>query len=94
MSIPHGDHRCENIVPGLLLHHHRVREHAAIPTDVLDGASKSAIFTVEPITGVVLDGEFAVGIDRQTMMAGFIVSAGAFDGGIVLRDVEINRPRA
>src|SRR5690242_17962594 len=51
-----------------------------------------AIVAMQPITGVVGDREFAAGVVRQTMVAGLIVSASAFDRGIVLGDMEIDRP--
>src|SRR5260370_1246633 len=35
MGIAHGEHRTQNVVPGLKLHHYRVRKHATVPTNVL-----------------------------------------------------------
>src|ERR1044072_8984376 len=36
MLIPHRHHHLQNIIPSLLIHHHRVGEHATIPADVLE----------------------------------------------------------
>ena len=40
------------------------------------------------------DGKFSVWIIGQAMVAGIIVRAGTFDGGIILGDVEVDGPRA
>ena len=37
MGIADLDHRAQNIVPGLLLHHYGIGEHTAVPADVLEG---------------------------------------------------------
>src|SRR5215212_2796909 len=57
--LAHLDHRGQDVVPRLLLHHHVVGEHAAVPADVLDGAGRAAGFVFEPVAGDFGDVEFA-----------------------------------
>ena len=75
MSIADGDHRGENMIPGLLFHHDCIGEHAAVPTDMADGFGKAPIVSVKPVTGMVSNGEFTVRIIGQTMMARFVMGA-------------------
>src|SRR5438132_1635591 len=53
----------------------------------------AAVLAVQPISGVMCDSQFAIRIVGQAMVAGLVVRAGAFDRAVVLRDVEIDRPR-
>ena len=46
----------------------------------------------EPEAGVMGDVELAVGVGRQAVAAGVVVRAGAEDRGVVLGDVEVDRP--
>ena len=53
-----------------------------------------AFVVAHPVAGVARDVEFTAGIGDDAVAAGFVVGAGAFDGGVVLSDVEIDGPRA
>ena len=75
------------------LHHRGVREHAAIPADVLEGARRLSAVVAHPEAGVAGDIQLAVRIVRQAMTAGLVVRSRAFDGRVVLRHVEIDGPR-
>ena len=92
MGISHRDHGPENIVPGLLPHHDRVGEHAAVPANVSEGLRQLAVFAVQPVTSVMRDGKLSVWIFGHAMVAGFVVCAGAVNGGVVLGDMKINCP--
>ena len=50
------------------------------------------VLVAEPEAGVVRDVELAVGVGRQAVAAGVVVRARAEDGGVVLGDVEVDRP--
>src|SRR5579859_1029176 len=88
------EHGGENVIPGFSFHHDIVRKHAAVPADVLEFASNLPDAVAQPVTGVTRDVQLAVGVGGKAMAAGFVVRAGAFHGGVILRDVEINRPGA
>src|SRR6218665_2699801 len=75
------DHRAEDRVPGFLLLERLVREHAAVPTDVLDAA---LVGVLEPVGRGFRDIEFAVRIIGRAMTAGLVVRSGAVDGAVVL----------
>ncbi len=92
MRVADGDHRGEDVVPGLRLHHHGVGEHAAVPADVAERLGQLAGLVAEPEAGVVRDVELAVGVGRQAVSAGVVVRPRAVHGGVVLRDVEVDRP--
>src|SRR5260370_34098935 len=94
MRVTHPNHRAEHFLPSLGVEHYRVGEHAAIPADMLDGTRGLAIRAAQPGAGVAHDIEFAVGVGGRAMAAGLVVRAGAFDGAVVLRDVEIDGPRS
>src|SRR6266568_8107392 len=94
VSLADGEHSGEDVIPGLLVHQDRVGEHTTVPANVADGLGQVPARVAEPEAGVVGDVEFAVGVGGEAMAAGLVVRAGAADGGIVLRDMEINRPRA
>ena len=38
------------------------------------------------------DGQFSIRVAGETVMPGFVVSAGPFDRGIILSDVEVDGP--
>ena len=92
MGILHGNHSPEDILPCPCLTHHRIRKHAAVPTNVAKGFRWLAAFVAQPISGVVRDIQFSGGIVRETMVAGFIMSARTLHRAIILSDVKINRP--
>ena len=83
----------EDVVPGLLLLHHRVGEHAAVPADVPDRLGQVAVLVAEPEAGVLGDVELAVGVVAQAVAAGLVVGAGAEDRAVVLGDVEVDASR-
>ena len=94
VRVAYTDHRRQNVLPCLGLHHYRVREHAAVPADVLKGTRGLARIPSHPVACVAHDVELAVRIGGQTMVACFVMRAGPFHGRIVLRDMEIDGPRA
>ena len=84
----------KNLHPGLGRGHHRVGEHAAVPADMFDRPesefhSSSRIHRPAILTISILP----LGSFGRAMAAGLVVRARAFDRAVVLRDVEINRPR-
>ena len=92
MCLADRDHGGKNVAPGPLIHHHAVGEHAAIPADVLEGAGSLALIVPHPVARVMHNVEFAAGIVGKTMASGLIMRSRPFHCGIVLGDVEINRP--
>ena len=93
VRVPHGDHRRQNVVPGLALHHHGVGEHAAVPADVPDALGRLAVGVAEPEAGVADDVQLAVGVGGQAVPAGLVVRARAMHRAVVLGHVEVDRPR-
>ena len=51
-----------------------------------------AVLVAQPEAGVMGDVELAVGVGRQAVAAGVVVRSRAEDGGVVLGDVEVDRP--
>src|ERR1035437_7991540 len=94
VRVAHRNHDAEHVLPGLGVEHDGVGEHAAIPADMFDGARGFAIRAAQPGARVADDIEFAVGVVGRAVAAGLVVRARAFDGAIVLRDVEIDHPGA
>ena len=94
MPVPHGDHRREDVVPRLRLHHDFVGEHAAVPADVAERLGQVARLVAEPVAGMTRDVELAGWVGGQAVPAGLVVRAGAVDGAVVLGDVEVDRPGA
>ncbi len=86
-----GDHGGEDGVPCGRGFEHGVREHAAVPADVVDAAA-GGVF--EPVGGAPGDVEFSVRIVGGAVATGFVVIAGAVDAAVVLGDVEVDGPRA
>ena len=74
--------------------HDLVGEHAAVPADVLECLGQLAVVVAQPVAGVLGDVELAVRVVRQAVAAGLVVGARALDRGVVLGDVEVDRPRA
>ena len=56
-------------------------------------ASAFPLSSLQPVAGVLDDVELAVGIVGQAVASGLVVRAGALHGRVVLRDVEVDRPR-
>src|SRR3954468_22900079 len=92
VSVANGDHGAEDVVPRLRFHQGFVREHAAIPANVVEAAMRLAIFTAQPVAGVFHDVDLAVGCFGQAMASGFVVTTGAEDFTIVLCNMEVDRP--
>ena len=82
----------KNAVPRLGFVHDFVGEHATVPADVSARFQHVAMLVAQPVAGSCGDVQFAVGIVRQAMPAGLVVAAGPVHGGVVLGDVEIDRP--
>lgn len=91
MSVTDLDHGVEDVVPGAWCLEHGVREHTAIPADVLDAAG-CGVF--EPVTGGLGYVELAVRIVSAAMLASLVVAACTVDGSVVLGDVEVDGPGA
>ena len=73
MVFAHLDHRGEDVVPGLLLLHDRVREHATVPADVLDAA---LLRVLEPVAGAFDDVELPVRIVGLALLLIVLVVSG------------------
>src|SRR6266498_130150 len=91
---PNVDHQSEDVVPGLSLHHRRVREHAAVPADVPEVPRRLAALVPHPKTCVPHDVELAIRIERQTVAASLVVCARSEDGRVILRHLKADRLRA
>lgn len=91
MRVTHLDHRIKDGVPGAWCFEDGIREHAAIPTDVLDAA---CLGVFEPVTGTFHDIELAVRIVSTAVLASLVVATSAMDSTVVLGDVEVDGPRA
>jgi hypothetical protein len=94
VRIPHRNHRRQNVIPRLRIKHRFVREHAAVPIDVLRAARWLALLITKPQASGAHDIHLAVGVVGQTVASSLVVRAGAFDRRVVLRDVEVFHPRA
>ncbi len=92
VGIAHGEHGSQNVIPGFRTLHGFVREHAAIPADVLHGPGYLTVVVAQPESGITHDIETAIGVMRQAVVAGLIMRTGAFDRAVILGDVEINGP--
>ena len=85
---------CQNIAPRLRAHHHGIREHAAVPADMFESASRSCRCHRASRNPHLDDIHLAVRIVGQAVASGLIVRARAFDRAVVLSDVKIDRPGA
>ena|SRR5258707_9444246 len=94
MSVPHGDHGRQNIIPCFLLHHHSIGKHAAVPADMAECFGEPAIRSVQPVTGMMGNIQFPIRIVWEAMMPRFVMRSGTLHGGVILGYVEVNRPRA
>src|SRR4051812_30441867 len=92
VGVADGDHCAEDVVPSLRLHQSLIREHAAVPADVVEAAARLTALVAQPVAGVFDDVDFAVGCVRQAVAACFIVAAGAEHFAVVLGDVKVNGP--
>src|SRR5215207_11102600 len=72
VGIPDIDHRAQDVVPGLLIQHRLIGEHAAVPADVLVGAGRLAGFIAHPEPSVVDDIEPPVRVVYRAMAAGLV----------------------
>src|SRR5579872_4471048 len=93
MRIAYLDHRSQDVVPGLLSRHDAIREHASVPANMREAFRQIAIFIAQPIAGVMRNIELSVWVVDLTMTSGLVMRAHPFDRRVVLRDVEIDRPR-
>jgi len=73
MRIAHFDHRTQNIIPGLLLHHHRIREHATIPADVVEGFCELTFIIAQPEAGVMRHIKLAIRVTDLAVTSCFIM---------------------
>src|SRR5687768_6365824 len=80
VRVAHLDHGAQHVVPGLLILHHGIGEHAAVPADVAHRLGELAGLVAEPVAGVLGDVEPAVRIGDLAMPAGLLVIAGAEHG--------------
>src|SRR3990172_11532490 len=62
VGVADGDHRTQDVVPRLALHHDVVGKHAAVPTDVAEGLGQVPLFIAEPMAGVLGDIQLAAGV--------------------------------
>src|SRR5687768_4999217 len=70
VRIPDIDHRAQDVVPGLLLQHRSIGEHAAVPADVLVGAGRLAGLIAHPEASVGDDIEPSVRVVYRAVAAG------------------------
>ena len=90
----HGNHGGKDVVPRLLIHHHAIGEHAAVPANMLEGAIGLACIILHPITRVAHNIELAARMIRKAMASCFVMRSRSLYGGVVLGDVKIDRPRS
>ena len=81
-------------MPSLWFFHEFVREHTAVPADMADLFGHFAFRVAKPVTCVPRHIELAVGICYGAMLSSLLMIARAFDGCVVLCDVEIDGPGA
>src|SRR5436190_24109244 len=70
VSAANFDQETQHVVPRRRLHHRCVREHAAVPADVIERLRDLALLVAHPQTGMTNDVELAVRIGGQAMAAG------------------------
>src|SRR5271157_1261785 len=75
VRVADADHRCEDVVPRLRLHHDGVGEHAAVPADVPELLGELPTLVAEPEAGVMGDVQLAAGVGRQAVAAGVVVAS-------------------
>src|SRR5687768_17873924 len=92
MHLPYLDHGGEDVVPGLLLHHHRIREHTTIPANVLESFCKLAVFIAQPMACIRGYIELAVRISSLTVATRLIMRPGSKYCPIVLCNVKVDSP--
>ena len=73
--------------------HHRVREHATVPTDVSNGFQHVTVFVTQPESGIRCNVQLSAGRVGQAVATCLVVRAGTVDRAVVLGDVEVDRPR-
>src|ERR1700745_2520395 len=88
MRFSDRNHCTQNRVPGLLLQHHLIWEHAAIPTDMLESLGQFSLIVAKPISGIPGNVQFPIRIIGKTMLSSLVMRAAAFDGGIVLGNMK------
>src|SRR5690554_1503117 len=86
------NHRCQDIIPGLLLRHDRVGEHAAVPANMPESLSKFTAFVAKPVSSIFYNIQFTIRVERKAMPPGFIVSPGPEHRTIILGYVKIDGP--
>jgi hypothetical protein len=52
MHLADLDHGSQNVVPGLLLHHHFIGEHTTIPAYMLESFRQLSILIAKPVASV------------------------------------------
>src|SRR5262249_31823928 len=72
---PDRDHQAQDVGPRLRLRHRRVREHAAVPADVIERTRRLTGFVAQPEAGVTNDVELAVRIRGQAVTSRLVVPA-------------------
>jgi hypothetical protein len=93
MLLANLDHGGQNIVPGLLLQHNIVGKHTAVPTNVFKSFGQITIFISQPEAGVRRNIQFSVWIRSQAVTPCFVVRSRSVYRSVVLRYVEVQRPR-
>jgi hypothetical protein len=53
-------HRSQNVVPGLLVIHDAVGEHATVPANVPECFGEFAVFITQPIASIMSDIQFTI----------------------------------
>jgi hypothetical protein len=92
MLVPHLQHGGQNVIPSLLLHHHVIGEHAAIPANVFKCLGQIAVLATHPKPCVFWNIELAVLVGDHAVTPGLVVIAQALHRAIILRHMKINRP--
>jgi hypothetical protein len=62
MFVADFNHGAQNIIPGLLIVHDGVGEHASIPTNMPERFGQHALFVAQPVTSIMNDIEFTIGV--------------------------------
>src|SRR5260221_11551341 len=66
VRLSHGNHCTKNRVPGLLLQHHLIWEHTAVPTDMLESLSQFSLIVAKPISCIPGNVQFLIWIVGKT----------------------------
>src|SRR5690606_27097801 len=90
MCVTHFDHGRKDVIPGLLVVHHCIREHATIPADMIKCRGQLSIFIAKPMSGILDDIQLAIRISGQAVTPCLVMGTRTEYGSVILSYVEVN----